>query len=139
MNMLTLTAALVLSLTPMAATGYQLPVANNGVQGAFWVNPPLKGHFSCPMDPDVRSDAPGSCPKCNMDLEIAPTQVRLSLGAGLAGKTVKIAVAGHPSFSHVAKFDAHGNAEASFPLPPGMYTFTADLKGAHLVAAYKLR
>jgi hypothetical protein len=39
----------------------------------------------------------------------------------------------------VAKFDAHGNAEASFPLPPGMYTFTADTGRAHLKADYKLR
>src|SRR5262249_28315968 len=32
--------------------------------------------FTCPMDPEVRQDHPGSCPKCSMALEPA-------LGAGL--------------------------------------------------------
>ena len=25
--------------------------------------------YTCPMDPEVRSDKPGKCPKCNMNLE----------------------------------------------------------------------
>lgn len=25
--------------------------------------------YSCPMHPDVKSDQPGSCPQCGMDLE----------------------------------------------------------------------
>lgn len=140
MKKLALAIALsLLPLTAQAASGYQLPVTG----GAFWVNPPLKGHYSCPMDPDVTADAPGTCPKCHMDLECAPTKVRLSLGRAVAGKTVRLGVVGHPSFSHTAKFDANGNADASFPLTPGAYTFTADYtankKGVHLGADYKLR
>jgi hypothetical protein len=129
--------------TARAEAAYQLPVAKSGVQGAFWVSPPLKGHYSCPMDPDVTADAPGTCPKCNMDLECAPTHVRLSLGNAVAGRGVKLGVVGHPSFAKAVKFDAHGNAEANFPLPPGKYTFTADLtankRAVHLGADYVLR
>jgi len=139
LRLLIVLATLAWPLAAHAEAAYQLPVAKSGLKGAFWVSPPLNGHYAAPMDPDVTADAPGTCPKCNMDLECAPTHVRLSLGSGVAGKSVRLGVLGHPSFAHTARFDVHGNAEASFPLPPGKYTFTADVKGAHLGADYVLR
>lgn len=27
--------------------------------------------YTCPMHPEVKSDKPGQCPKCGMDLEVA--------------------------------------------------------------------
>ena len=39
----------------------------------------LAASYVCPMDPDVREDAPGSCPKCGMALEpehVTPPQTR---------------------------------------------------------------
>src|SRR5690348_1686946 len=36
--------------------------------------PPGKAIYTCPMHPEVRSDRPGSCPKCGMALEpVLPT------------------------------------------------------------------
>lgn len=29
---------------------------------------PAEGTWTCPMHPEVRTDAPGACPKCGMDL-----------------------------------------------------------------------
>ncbi len=30
---------------------------------------PVAGEYTCPMDPEIRQDKPGSCPKCGMALE----------------------------------------------------------------------
>jgi hypothetical protein len=32
-----------------------------------------KAAYACPMDPEVKSDKPGVCPKCGMDLEKVET------------------------------------------------------------------
>jgi len=32
-----------------------------------------KATYACPMDPEVKSDKPGKCPKCGMDLEKVET------------------------------------------------------------------
>ena len=40
--------------------GASKPVQNHGARRTTWV---------CPMDPEVRSDKPGACPKCGMALE----------------------------------------------------------------------
>ncbi len=37
------------------------------------VTPSAAAKYFCPMDPDVKSDKPGSCPKCGMALELNPT------------------------------------------------------------------
>jgi hypothetical protein len=34
---------------------------------------PASAVYSCPMHPEVRSSAPGKCPKCGMDLERLPS------------------------------------------------------------------
>lgn len=143
-------AAAVATTTPALAaeSGYKIPIGTPDVSGAFWLSPPVKGHYVCPMDPDVHADVPGTCPKCHMDLELAPTKVRLVLSAAdgsLAGKSATLAVVGQPSFRHVVKFDVRGAAETNFALPPGTYTLSADLvtPGAHhrvhLTAPYKVR
>ena len=31
----------------------------------------MTGVYTCPMDPEIRQDRPGSCPKCGMSLEPA--------------------------------------------------------------------
>lgn len=126
---LVLGLALALPALPAAAQdGYKLPVEAAGVHASFMVTPPLKGRYFCSMDPDVRANAPGSCPKCGMDLELAPTRVRLVMGSSnVKGRKVTIAVVGHPSFSHGAVLDAAGNAEVFFPLTPGTYTLTASM------------
>ena len=36
------------------------------------VKPAPAAKYFCPMDPDVVSDKPGSCPKCGMALELNP-------------------------------------------------------------------
>jgi Cu+-exporting ATPase len=41
---------------------YSYPDSKNGKE-------PSTGTYVCPMDPDVRSNKPGSCPKCGMTLE----------------------------------------------------------------------
>jgi Heavy metal binding domain len=30
--------------------------------------------YTCPMHPDVKSDQPGTCPECKMDLEKVKTK-----------------------------------------------------------------
>ncbi len=35
--------------------------------------------YSCPMHPDVVSNAPGKCPKCGMDLETKPTAMTFAV------------------------------------------------------------
>jgi hypothetical protein len=53
-------------LSPYAAAVLQLRQA-----AAFQSRPndaPLPGDWVCPMDPDVRSDKPGVCPRCGMKL-----------------------------------------------------------------------
>jgi hypothetical protein len=136
--------ALVIALAQPAHAAYRLPVDAGVVKGAFWVTPPLHGHWGCPMCSDVHADAPGVCPNCSMDLERAPTQVKLTLGAGVSGRAVRLGVKGKPSFTHAAKFDVHGNALGAFPLPPGTYTFTAELVApdghrVNLAAPYTVR
>jgi len=47
--------------------------------------PPVR--FICPMDPDVRSDKPGKCPRCGMQLEAGiqqPVEYRLKVSASPA-------------------------------------------------------
>lgn len=59
-------------LGPAAAAAVELP----GTAGDH-AHPPGHGapdagpapHYACPMHPEVRSDEPGSCPECGMDLE----------------------------------------------------------------------
>ena len=112
-----------------AESGFKIPVAEAGLSGAFWVTPPLKGsHYVCPMDPDVHGDAAGTCPKCNMDLTLTPTRLRLVLSnSGLAGRSVRLRVAGKRAAANTVKFSSRGTAETSFPLPAGTYTIVAEL------------
>ncbi len=35
--------------------------------------PPIAGDYTCPMHPEIRSEKPGSCPKCGMALEPTTT------------------------------------------------------------------
>jgi len=36
--------------------------------------PVMVAQYTCPMHPEVVSDKPGKCPKCNMDLELSKKQ-----------------------------------------------------------------
>ncbi|HKY38885.1 MAG TPA: heavy metal translocating P-type ATPase [Polyangiaceae bacterium] len=51
------------------------PKAGSGAMAP--VNPPQAGGvtYVCPMDPEVRSDQPGACPKCGMALEAEHPQL----------------------------------------------------------------
>ncbi len=60
-----------LAVVDLAATGSQ--------QSSAFRPPPSASTYICPMDPEVRQDHPGSCPKCGMALEpehIAPPPTR---------------------------------------------------------------
>src|SRR6185295_18245298 len=47
--------------TTVAPISYASPASNTTPSGP--------GGYTCPMHPEVRSDRPGSCPKCGMALE----------------------------------------------------------------------
>lgn len=47
----------------VAGLGCKKEESNTTAAGA-----PAKGGYTCPMHPEVRSDKPGECPKCGMDL-----------------------------------------------------------------------
>jgi hypothetical protein len=129
-NFLSLTIASLLLGAPAfaAETGFKVPVVSRDVNASFWVAAP---QYTCPMDPDVHAEAPGSCPKCHMDLERTATLVRLEAktasGKSLAGRTALIRVIGKSSSAKGAKFNKDGVAEASFVMPAGKYTLTAEL------------
>ena len=59
--------ALVAALAVMGLTSYGIPGIRDEHGGAAHVHA-ATGPWSCPMHPDVTSDAPGKCPKCGMDL-----------------------------------------------------------------------
>ena len=45
---------------------------------------PGKGRYVCPMHPEVTSDQPGLCPKCNMKLELKPKAAEVRPADGRA-------------------------------------------------------
>jgi len=73
-------------LNPAAATPtQQVPLPGSGVahpsrvsSGGDLLDANLSSAYVCPMDPEIRQDHPGACPKCGMALEpelpIAPTK-----------------------------------------------------------------
>jgi hypothetical protein len=113
---------------PTAPTGFKVPVSARDVQGNFWVAAPL---YACPMDPEVHSEAPGTCPKCHMDLERTATRVRLDVktlgGQSFAGRTARLGVSGKPGALRSVTFNKDGVAEGSFMMPVGAYTLTAEV------------
>ena len=42
--------------------------SSNRADSSSLSKPQAKEIYTCPMDTDVRSDKPGTCPKCGMDL-----------------------------------------------------------------------
>jgi len=48
--------------------GLLLGLVNSRGQQRRGINPSAPGNWVCPMDPDVRSDVPGVCPRCGMTL-----------------------------------------------------------------------
>ena len=52
---------------PATLTPYDLPLTSH--------RSPLTARYICPMDPEVSSDKPGSCPKCGMALEPGTTTI----------------------------------------------------------------
>jgi len=59
-----LAAALIL--TP--ASGYTPGVSAQQKERSAQSKKPTQFHFVCPMHEDVKSESPGKCPKCKMDL-----------------------------------------------------------------------
>jgi multidrug efflux pump subunit AcrA (membrane-fusion protein) len=59
-------------LIPNAITVPNEAITQFNNQPAIWVAEPMsetgKTEYTCPMHPEVRSDKPGRCPKCGMDL-----------------------------------------------------------------------
>jgi hypothetical protein len=63
-------AALMLGIFLMGTSNY----AQDKVQAKKHIKVQKQIHkqnyvYTCPMDPEVKSDKPGKCPKCKMDLE----------------------------------------------------------------------
>lgn len=63
------------------------------VLGAGWLSAPdAGGAYSCPMHPEIRADAPGTCPICQMDLvPLADVPAQ-----GTAPASTKLACPRHP-------------------------------------------
>ncbi|MFQ5723831.1 MAG: heavy metal-binding domain-containing protein, partial [Terriglobia bacterium] len=50
----------------------QAPSAHAAHSVAEKERPKARGLYTCPMDPEVKQESPGSCPKCGMALELEP-------------------------------------------------------------------
>ncbi len=65
------------SATPAVARPTDLQGTEHAVSSADQPPPrdrPASATYTCPMHPEVRSPAPGRCPKCGMDLQkVEPT------------------------------------------------------------------
>ena len=64
-------ATAVASPTPLSAIHPAHPPLSRETQRASLPKSSTRPEFICPMDPEVREDRPGACPKCGMALEAA--------------------------------------------------------------------
>src|SRR5215470_13534037 len=83
--------ALLIYLLPLFAQSTSNPPDNNGPPS----EPPALQDYVCPMDKDVRSDKPGSCPRCGMKLVLGipdeneyPLDLKISPRGFKAGQPV---------------------------------------------------
>lgn len=66
--------------------------------------------YYCPMHPEVTSDKPGVCPKCEMDLELMPTKKSVDTLATLIQPTNRVVIS---SLKPIAASLNKGNARIS--------------------------
>jgi hypothetical protein len=70
------------SATVRPPTGRGRPAAGAAGAGAA-----AKTVYVCPMHPEITSDAPGLCPKCNMKLELKPRPAEVHAEGGGASQS----------------------------------------------------
>jgi len=69
MKRLSIFIPIVIAILLAGAIGYQETIAQQKDSPAVKSTEQQKDVYSCPMHPSVRSDKPGKCPKCGMNLE----------------------------------------------------------------------
>ena len=70
--------------------------------------------YTCPMHPEVRQNAPGSCPKCGMTLvPEAPAAAAGEIGGSAAMKAEAMPAKGHAMAGHAMAGMSHGSGVAT--------------------------